>query len=120
MVDVKVRIGPDSAAGDDSFLKVESKEYHYPFYFERKNMCVSCGAEGDLHFVNIFGKDASHEVHPFEYLKCKRCGAVYSIRWDKNQEDQKLYPSAVDKRIIDDFLNCFKKSSDKVKEFGDE
>ena len=120
MVDVKVRIGPDSETNDDSFIKIESKEYHYPFYFERKNICVSCGAEGELIFVNIFGKEVSHEVHPFEYLKCKRCGAMYSIKWDKDQKTQKLYPSAVDKNVADDFLNCFKKKSDKVNKFGDE
>lgn len=113
MVDVELRLGPDSSIGDDSILDVNIKEYHYPIYFERKNICVSCGTEGDLVFVNIFGKEVSHEVHPFEYLKCKRCGAVYSIRWDKSENDSKLYPSAVDKSIIKDFLNSFKDKSSK-------
>ena len=55
-----------------------------------------------------------------ELNKCKRCGAMYSIKWDKDQKTQKLYPSAVDKNVADDFLNCFKKKSDKVNKFGDE
>ena len=97
-------------------LNIDLKEVHYPFYFERKNICVSCGAEKSLIFVNIFGKEASHEVHPFEYLKCSRCGAVYSIKWSKGQ-DEKLYPSAVDKSITRDFLNNFKKKDKKEKEF---
>ena len=96
-------------------FNVELKEVHYPFYFERKNICVSCGAEGCLKFINIFGKDASHEVYPFESLKCSRCGAVYSIKWTKGQDD-KLYPSAVDKSITRDFLNNFKKKDIKIKE----
>ena len=97
-------------------LNVELEEIHYPFYFERKNICVSCGAEGSLKFVNIFGKEAAHEVHPFESLKCSRCGAVYSIKWTKGEND-KLYPSAVDKSITRDFLNNFKKKDKKEKEF---
>lgn len=116
-MDVKVRIGPDSSIGDDSLLDINIKEYHYPIYFEKKNICVSCGAEGDLIFVNIFGKEASHEVHPFEHLKCRRCGATYSIKWDRSEEDDKLYPSAVDKNIAKDFLNCFKKKDDMEREF---
>ena len=115
MLDVNVKIGPEDAK-DDTLLKVDIKEYHYPVYFKRKNICVSCGAEGDLVFVNIFGKETSHDVHPFESLKCKRCGALYSIKWDKSDEDNKLYPSAVDKSIVKDFLNNFKNKEDKEKE----
>lgn len=115
MIDAQVRLGPDTTIGDDSLLDVNIKEYHYPIYFERKNICISCGAEGDLKFINIFGKEASHEVHPFEYLKCTRCGATYSIKWDRSEEDNKLYPSAVDKSIAKDFLNNFKNRNDKIK-----
>ena len=97
-------------------LNIEFEEVHYPFYFERKNICVSCGAEGSLKFINIFGKEATHEVHPFESLKCSRCGALYSIKWDKNKNDGKLYPSAVDKNITRDFLNNFKEKDIKIKE----
>lgn len=117
MIDAEVRIGPDTTIGDDSILDINIKSYHYPIYFERRNICTSCGAEGDLVFINVFGKEVSHEVHPFEHLKCKRCGAEYSIKWDKDPEDQKLYPSAVDRSIVGDFLNCFKKNSNKVKDF---
>jgi ribosomal protein L40E len=120
MVDVKLRIGPDSSVGDDSMIGVDIKEYSYPVYFSRKNICVSCGAEGELKFVNIFGKEVSHEVHPFEYLKCQRCGARYSIKWERDSSDDKLYPSAVDKRSVDDFLNNFIKKSDKIKEFDND
>ena len=118
MFDAQIKIGPDSAVGDDSMLNIDIKEYHYPIYFKRKNICVSCGAEGDLVFVNIFGKEVSSEIHPFERLKCKRCGAEYSIKWEKSEEDDKLYPSAVDRSICKDFLNNFK--SNKKKEFNNE
>lgn len=116
MYDVNIKIGPESKE-DDSLLNVDIKEYHYPIYFERKNICVSCGAEGELAFVNIFGKEVSHEIHPFEYLRCKRCHAEYSIKWDRSEDDQKLYPSAVDKSLVKDFINIFKKKEDKEKEF---
>ena len=96
-------------------LNVELEEIHYPFYFERKNICVSCGAEGSLKFINIFGKESTHEVHTFESLKCSKCGALYSIKWTKGEND-KLYPSAVDKSITRDFLNNFKKKDKKIKE----
>ena len=92
---------------------INFKEIHYPIYFDRKNICVSCGAEGDLQFVNIFGKNVNHEVHPFEYIKCSRCHAVYSIKWTRNPDDGKLYPSAVDKNIGREFVNLFKKKADK-------
>ena len=98
-------------------INVKLEETYYPFYFERKNICVSCAAEGCLKFINIFGKEVLHEVHPFEYLKCSRCGAIYSIKWVRG-EDGKLYPSAVDKTIIRDFLNNFKDKEDKMKEFN--
>lgn len=96
-------------------LNVDVKEIQYPIYFERKNICVSCAAEGSLKFVNIFGKEASHEVHPFESLKCSRCGAIYSIKWTKG-EDDKIYPTAVDRSIVRDFLNNFKNKDKKIKE----
>jgi ribosomal protein L37E len=116
---VDIKIGKDKyTPGDDTVLSVKVKEYHYPIYFERKNACVSCGAEGELVFVNIFGKEALHEVHPFEKLKCRRCGAEYSIKWDKSDKDNKLYPSAVDKSLMKDFLNNFKDKEDKMKEFN--
>ena len=112
MLDVSVKVGPDDEQ-DSTILKVDMKEYKYPIYFERKNICVSCGTEGELIFVNIFGKETSHDVHPFEYIKCKRCGALYSIKWDKSKEDNKLYPSAVDKSVLRDFLNNFKSEKEK-------
>lgn len=96
-------------------LDINYREIHYPIYFNKKNICVSCGAEKALKFINIFGKEASHEVHPFESLKCSKCGAVYSIKWERG-EDDKLYPSAVDKSIIRDFLNNFKNKDIKIKE----
>ena len=100
---------------DTTGFNIDVQNIRYPFYFERKNICVSCGAEGTLKFINIFGKEAKHEIHPFESLKCSRCGALYSIKWDKDEEDGKLYPSGVDKSIVRDFLNNFKKKKDMEK-----
>jgi hypothetical protein len=97
-------------------IDVDLKEVHFPVYFERKNICVSCGESGCLKFINIFGKESSHEVHPFEHIKCSKCGAIYSIKWDKDQETEKLYPSAVDRSMYRDFLNNFKKKENMEKD----
>jgi hypothetical protein len=110
-----IKVDKNKDENSSAVLDIDIKEIQYPFYFERKNICVSCGAEGSLKFINIFGKESTHEVHPFESLKCSRCGASYSIKWDRDKETDKLYPSAVDKKITTDFLNMFKKSDDKEK-----
>lgn len=94
---------------DQTMLKakvnVDITNVEYPIYFERKNECVCCGAEDQLTFVNIFGRETDKEVHPFDHIKCKQCGAIYSIKWDRDGESGKLYPSAIDPSIKNEFVN---------------
>ena len=95
-------------------VNIDVKGYHYPFHFERKNICVSCGAEKALKFINIFGKESGSEIHPFESIKCSECGAPYSILWERG-EDDKMYPSAVDPTIKKDFISSFRETFQKNK-----
>lgn len=76
-----------------------------PFYFKNKNICVRCGAEGQMVFIDKFGRETVKDVYPFENLKCKACGGVYSIKWEKG-EDGKMYPSAVDPNLKQEFINA--------------
>lgn len=105
MIDLGVNLNVD----------IDLKEVHFPIYFERKNICVSCGETGTLKFINIFGRESSHEVHTIEHIKCSKCGATYSIKWSKDEETGKLYPSAVDKSMYTDFVNSFKNKGLKEK-----
>ena len=91
----------------DVKLNVDVKEIHYPIYFERRNICIACGAANALKFINIFGKESPKEVHPFDKIRCSNCNATYSICWDK-EDDGKLYPSAIDPSIKRNFVNAFK------------
>ena len=91
----------------DVNVDIQLRNVHYPIYFKRKNICVACGAEKVLKFINIFGKETGSEIHPFDHIKCGKCGALYSIDWDK-ESDGKLYPSAIDPSIKRDFTNAFK------------
>jgi hypothetical protein len=78
---------------------------HTPFYFEHKNICVRCGAEGEMVFIDKFGRETTKDIYPFENIKCKKCGGLYSIKWDKG-EDGKMYPSAVDPSMKQEFVNA--------------
>lgn len=76
-----------------------------PIYFDRKNECACCGGKGTLIFIDKFGKEARGEYHPFDHIECKKCGHQYSILWKKDKDSLKMYPSAVDKTVPENFTN---------------
>lgn len=86
-------------------IQANVEKVRVPFYFKNKNICVRCGAEGQMVFIDKFGRETTKDVYPFENLKCKVCGGLYSIRWEKGQ-DGKMYPSAVDPSLKQEFVNA--------------
>lgn len=87
-------------------LKVEANKTTLPFYFDRKNECVKCGAVNSLVFIDKFGRESrGQEIRAFDHIKCKNCGRIYGIKWTKDQNSDKMYPSAVDLNVIGDFTN---------------
>jgi hypothetical protein len=90
-------------------INVDLKETQYPIYFEKRNICVHCGAEGTLTFVDKFGKETNKEIYPFDHIKCKKCNATYSILWQRDESNNnRMYPTAVDHSINKEFLNTIK------------
>ena len=100
-------------------VDVNLTKIEYPIYFDKQNKCVACGDIGSLTFVNVFGKecDIDQEVHAFDHIKCKSCGAIYSMKWDKDRESGKLIPTAIDPSIKNEFVNLIMKN--KIKENGE-
>lgn len=92
-------------------VNVDITNVEYPIYFERQNKCVACGAEEQLTFVNVFGRETDKDIHAFDHIKCKSCGAIYSIKWDRDKESGKLYPSAIDPSIKREFINLVSKKT---------
>ncbi len=85
-------------------ITVDISKFKYPVYFEHRNTCIHCGAEGNLVFVDRFDNEYTRELGIFEYIKCKRCGRIYSIKWDRDREGR-LKPSATDFSITAQFNN---------------
>ena len=76
-----------------------------PIYFDKKNICTHCGAEGTLIFIDRYGRQTKTDVHAFDHIKCSNCGEVYSIIWNREGTSEKMYPSAIDLSIKRDFVN---------------
>lgn len=92
-------------------LSAEVRHIEYPIRFKGKNICVHCGAEGYLEFVDAFGNKTKHEIHPFDHIICLNCGKRFSIQWDPDDLDpKKMVPSAVAPSIKQEFVNLFNKS----------
>ena len=96
-------------------LDVNVSKPTYPVYFD-KNICVACGAENTLTFVNIFGKECREEIHPYDHIKCTKCGAKYSIEWMNNKETGKMKPIPSDPSLVKNFMNLV--TSKKIKDNG--
>ena len=86
-------------------IDLNVKKVEIPFYFEKKNECVSCGGKNTLVFVDKFGRESKHEIRAFDHIYCKNCGRVYSILWKQDPNSKKMYPSAIDPSISRDFMN---------------
>ena len=100
-------------------INIDISQKQYPIYFDKKNICVHCGAEGQLTFVDKFGNETKKEIYPFDHIKCKSCGRPYSILWqvDKESNSQRMYPCAVDPSFKQEFVNLI--NSRKIKAIGD-
>lgn len=87
---------------------VSVSESKYPVTFHKRNTCIHCGADGSLEFVDIFGNKSNKEIHPFDHIKCKKCGRSYSINWEQEEDSCKMYPVAVEPGIKQEFFNLVK------------
>lgn len=101
-------------------INVDVKNVKQPIRFERKNICVHCGAKGMLNFVDKFGNKSSKEIHAFDHIKCFKCGKNYSILWTPEEDGDKMYPTAVDYTVQKEFTNILTNTffkGNQVKEF---
>lgn len=88
-------------------MDMEINTCQFPIYFDKRNICVHCGAEKQLTFVDKYGKETNQEIHAFDYIRCKSCGSIYSIYWNKDESNGKMYPIAVDPSFRQEFINLF-------------
>lgn len=86
-------------------IKLDIDKVQYPVYFEKHNICIHCGAEGQLIFVDKFGRETKNEIHPFDHIKCKSCNRLYSILWQRDESNNKMFPTAVDPSLKQEFVN---------------
>lgn len=86
-------------------VNIDVKKVKMPIYFEHKNQCVHCGAENSLIFIDKFGRESRAEINAFDHIKCRKCGRIYSILWQKDGDNGKMFPSAVNPSIGRDFTN---------------
>lgn len=100
-------------------VNVDIKDVKYPVYFEGKNICAHCGAEGSLVLVDKFGNETRREIHPFDHIKCRACGRVFSIKWVKDPTNNKLIPCAVSPCIKQEFVNFINLNKNKTQNIGD-
>ena len=97
-------------------VDINVKKVELPFYFERRNECVSCGSKNTLEFVDKFGRKSKQEIRAFDHIQCSKCGRIYSILWKQDKNSTKMYPSAVDPSISRDFMNMVDSS---IKLYGE-
>lgn len=88
-------------------VDVDVSKTQFPIYFERKNICVHCGCEGSLKFVDKYGRETDKEIHALDHIRCVKCGTRYSILWNRDEKTGRMYPSAVDPSIKQEFVNLF-------------
>lgn len=86
-------------------VSVDVHKTTLPFYFRKKNECVKCGGINTLVFIDKFGRESREEIRAFDHIKCKECGRLYGIKWTRDEDTGKMYPSAVDLDVLQDFRN---------------
>lgn len=86
-------------------VNVDVKQSEYPIFFDGKNECVNCGSVNCLEFIDKFGNRHRDEIKAFDHIKCKCCGKIFSILWQKSKDSNRMYPSAVEANIGRDFVN---------------
>ena len=55
-------------------VDIDVKKVKFPIHFENKNICVHCGGQGTLIFVDKFGRESNKDIHAFDHIKCTKCG----------------------------------------------
>lgn len=89
-------------------VDIDVKHAIFPVYFKNKNICIHCGSNKSLIFVNAFGKKVhNNSVDTFSHLKCTNCGRTYSILWEPDDEGT-MKPSAVEYNVGKEFMNFIK------------
>ena len=86
-------------------VNIDLKRTEIPIYFDGKNECVVCGGINTLDFIDRYGNRHKDEVKAFDHIKCRKCGRIYSILWQKRENSNKMYPSAVEPNVARDFIN---------------
>lgn len=86
-------------------IDVDVNKKIYPISFVKKNVCIHCGAENSIIFVDKFGNETRNEIHPFDHMKCRSCNRSYSIKWERDDNSNKMYPVPVELGIKQEFLN---------------
>lgn len=86
-------------------VDIDVKKVVSPIYFQHRNECTRCGAKGQLVFVDKYGNECNREVHALEHIRCRKCGKVFSILWERKEGTGKMMPSAIDTNIAIDFNN---------------
>lgn len=81
----------------------DDKTEEYPIYYRHKNICLSCGSEGSLKLINIYGDEQKSDIHSFKEIICSKCNAKFSIIWEPD-ENGKMRPSAIGDNIKLDFV----------------
>lgn len=100
-------------------IDVDVNKVRMPFYFKRKNECINCAGVNTLVFIDAFGRESRDEIRAFDHIKCKQCGKLYGIKWEKEENSDKMFPSAVDLDPLQDFKNMINSNvkQNGVKEF---
>ena len=89
----------------DVNVGVDVRKIEVPFTFTEDNICTACGTEGSLVIVDIFGRESKTlDLHPMDYIRCKKCGFNYSIRWEPT-EDGLMRPIAANRSLKREFTN---------------
>ena len=86
-------------------IEVDINQIKYPISFVKRNICVHCGAENSIIFVDKFGSETRNEIHAFDHMKCRACGRNYSIKWERDENSNKMYPVPVELGLKQEFLN---------------
>ena len=92
-------------------VNIEVKDIVYPIYFDGINQCVHCGSKDTLELIDKFGHKTREVIHPLDHIRCSKCGRVYSIKWIRNEDTNKMHPCAVTPSIAQQFSNCIKSNS---------
>ena len=88
-------------------VKINISKPYWPIKLIGVNKCLHCGSEGSLEKVDIFGRVSKEEIYPLDRIKCRNCGADYSIEWRDNGEGE-LIPIPSNPSLKQEIINTMK------------